>query len=117
MDYPPAGREAAGRVGTTSPGRPGPPGRAPREPLFAAVATAADWFARQLRESPEGEIARTYLESRHVTVEQAQVGGLGFGPRGTGFLDAMKGLGLREEVLLEAGLIVKREDGSKVPRF
>jgi DNA primase len=29
----------------------------------------------------------------------------------------MKGLGLREEVLLEAGLIVKREDGSKVPRF
>jgi DNA primase len=33
------------------------------------------------------------------------------------FLDAMKGLGLREDVLLEAGLIVKREDGSKVPRF
>jgi DNA primase len=29
----------------------------------------------------------------------------------------MKGLGLREEVLLEAGLIVKREDGSKIPRF
>jgi DNA primase len=29
----------------------------------------------------------------------------------------MKGLGLKEEVLLEAGLIVKREDGSRVPRF
>jgi len=51
-------------------------------------------------------VARKYLESRHVTMEQAQVGGLGFGPRGTGFLDAMKGLGLREEVLLEAGLVV-----------
>jgi len=117
MDYPTAVREVARRVGITIPERSGPTGPDPREPLFAAVATAADWFARQLRESPEGEIARTYLESRHVTVEQAQVGGLGFGPRGTGFLDAMKGLGLREEVLLEAGLIVKREDGSKVPRF
>src|SRR5437763_2902471 len=50
-------------------------------------------------------------------MEQAQVQGLGFAPRGTAFLDAMKGLGLREEVLLEAGLVVKREDGSRIPRF
>src|SRR6266550_377782 len=117
MDYPTAVREVARRVGITIPERSGSTGPDPREPLYAAVATAADWFARQLRESPEAEIARKYLESRHVTMEQAQVGGLGFGPRGSGFLDAMKGLGLREEVLLEAGLVVKRDDGSKVPRF
>jgi DNA primase len=117
MDYPTAVREVARRVGITIPERSGPTGPDPREPLYAAVATAADWFARQLRDSPEADGARKYLESRHVTMEQAQVGGLGFGPRGTGFLDAMKGLGLREEVLLEAGLLVKREDGSKVPRF
>ena len=117
MDYPTAVREVARRVGITIPERTGPTGPDPREPLYAAVATAADWFARQLRDSPEGEHARKYLESRHVTMEQAQVAGLGFAPRGTAFLDAMKGLGLREEVLLEAGLIVKREDGSKLPRF
>src|SRR3989442_8310705 len=117
MAYQTAVREVAGRVGITIPERAGPPGPDPGEPLFAAVATAADWFARQLRENPEGEIARKYLESRHVTMEQAQVQGLGFGPRGTGFLDAMKGLGVREEVLLEAGLIGKRDDGSKTPRF
>ena len=119
MDYPTAVREVARRVGITIPERGGPTGGAPdpREPLFAALATAADWFARQLRESPDGETARTYLESRHVSMEQAQIQGLGFGPRGSGFLDAMKGLGLREEVLLEAGLVVKREDGSKAPRF
>ena len=117
MDYPTAVREVARRVGITIPDRSGPTGPDPREPLFAAVATAADWFARQLRESPEAEIARSYLESRHVTMEQAQVQGLGFAPRGTAFLDAMKGLGVREEVLLEAGLLVKREDGSKIPRF
>ena len=117
MDYPTAVREVARRVGITIPERGGPTGPDPREPLFTAVATAADWFARQLRENPEAEIARKYLESRHVTMEQAQVQGLGFAPRGTAFLDAMKGLGLKEEVLLEAGLIVKREDGSKIPRF
>src|SRR5207244_5168825 len=32
-------------------------------------------------------------------------------------LDAMKGLGLRDDVLLEAGLMAKREDGTVVPRF
>jgi DNA primase len=117
MDYPTAVREVARRVGITIPERGGPTGPDPREPLFAAVATAADWFARQLRDSPEAETARKYLESRHVTMEQAQLHGLGFAPRGTAFLDAMKGLGLREEVLLEAGLIVKRDDGSKLPRF
>jgi DNA primase len=117
MDYPTAVREVARRVGITIPERSGPVGPDPREPLFAAVATAADWFARQLRESPEADSARKYLESRHVTMEQAGIQGLGFGPRGSGFLDAMKGLGLREEVLLEAGLVVKRDDGSKAPRF
>jgi DNA primase len=117
MDYPTAVREVARRVGITIPERSGPTGPDPREPLFAAVATAADWFARQLRDNPEAEIARKYLESRHVTLEQAQVQGLGYAPRGPALLDAMKGLGLREEVLLEAGLLVKREDGSKVPRF
>ncbi|HJS44246.1 MAG TPA: DNA primase [Gemmatimonadales bacterium] len=117
MDYPTAVREVARRVGIAIPERTGPSGPDPREPLFAAVATAADWFARQLRDSPDAEQARKYLESRHVTMEQAQLHGLGFGPRGSAFVDAMKGLGLREEVLLEAGLIVKREDGSKIPRF
>ncbi|MDP3911222.1 MAG: DNA primase [Gemmatimonadales bacterium] len=117
MDYPTAVREVARRVGITIPERAGPTGPDPREPLIQAVATAADWFARQLRDSPEAEIARTYLASRHITLEEAQVQGLGYAPRGAAFLDAMKGLGLREAVLLEAGLLVKREDGSLRPRF
>ena len=120
MDYPTAVRDVARRVGITIPERTGPTGPDPREPLYQAVATAADWYARQLRESPEAEIARQYLESRHVTMEQAQVQGLGYAPRGGGadFLAAMKGLGLREEVLLEAGLLVKRgESTNLIPRF
>jgi DNA primase len=118
MDYPTAVREVARRVGITIPER-GPTGPDPHESLFQAVATAADWFARQLREAPDADVARQYLASRHVTMETAALQGLGFAPppRGPAFLDAMKGLGLREEVLLEAGLLVKREDGTLVPRF
>jgi DNA primase len=118
MDYPTAVREVARRVGITIPER-GPQGGGPdpREPLFQAVATAADWFARQLREAPDADVARQYLASRQITPETAQVQGLGYAPRGKAFLDAMKGLGLQDPVLLEAGLLVKREDGTLAPRF
>jgi DNA primase len=119
MDYPTAVREVARRVGITIPER-GPTGPDPREPLFSAVAAAADWFARQLREegeASEAKIARDYLTSRGLDQEQAGVLGLGYAPRSRAFLDAMKGLGLREEVLLEAGLLHKREDGTLLPRF
>jgi DNA primase len=118
MDYPTAVREVARRVGVTIPER-GPSGPDPREPLFSAVAAAADWFGRQLREGPEGETARTYLAGRGLDLETAGLLGLGYAPRphGPAFLEAMKGLGIREPVLLEAGLLFKREDGSLVPRF
>lgn len=121
MDYPTAVREVARRVGIPIPER-GPAGPDPREPLYSAVAAAADWFARQLREGAEADVGRQYLASRHVDLEAALPLGLGYAPRGGGggggaFLDAMKGLGLRDDVLLEAGLMAKREDGTVVPRF
>ena len=117
MDYPTAVREVARRVGITIPER-GPSGPDPRDPLYSAVAAAADWFARQLRESAEGDVARQYLAARHIAMDTALPLGLGYAPpRGAAFLDAMKGLGLRDDVLLEAGLLAKREDGTVVPRF
>ena len=117
MDYPTAVREVARRVGITIPERAQAAGPDPREPLFGAVAAAADWLARQLRESPEAETARSYLASRGIDLETAGVQGLGYAPRGAAFHDAMKGLGLTDPVLLEAGLLAKREDGTLVPRF
>jgi len=116
MDYPTAVREVARRVGIAIPER-GPTGPDPREPLYEAVAAAADWFARQLRESPEAQVARDYLASRHLELEVVLPLGLGYAPRSKALLDAMKGLGVRDEVLLEAGLLVRREDGTLLPRF
>src|SRR2546423_3177729 len=115
MDYPTAVREVARRVGIAIPER-GPTGPDPREPLYSAVAAAADWFARQLRESPEAQVARDYLTTRHLDLETLQPLGLGYAPKSKGLLDAMKGLGVRDEVLLEAGLLAKREGGPLAPR-
>lgn len=116
MDYPTAVREVARRVGVTIPER-GPSGPDPREPLFAAVAAAHDWFARRLHDDPEAEVARTYLDTRALTLDQATELGLGYAPRGGAFGEAMKALGVKEEVLLEAGLLRRREDQSLAPRF
>jgi DNA primase len=117
MDYPSAVREVAGRVGIAIPDRAAPQGPDPREPLFAAVAAAADWYQRQLREAPDADGARRYLASRDVSPAVADARGLGWAPKGTAFLDAMKSLGVQPEVLLEAGLIVKREERGLSPRF
>jgi len=116
MDYPTAVREVARRVGITIPER-GPTGPDPREPLFAAVAAAHDWFSRQLHDHPEAEVARDYVVSRQLSLEQATELGLGYAPGGAAFAEAMKTLGVKEEVLLEAGLLRRREDGSLAPRF
>jgi len=116
MDYPTAVREVARRVGITIPER-GPSGPDPHEPLFNAVAAAADWFTRQLSDSPDAEVARTYLGSRGLELETVLPLGLGYAPKGKAFLEAMKGLGVHDDVLLEAGLLVRREDGALASLF
>jgi len=116
MYYPTAVREVARRVGITIPER-GPSGPDPHEPLFNAVAAAADWFTRQLSDTSDGEVARTYLGSRGLELETVLPLGLGYAPKGKAFLEAMKGLGVHEDVLLEAGLLVRREDGTIASRF
>jgi DNA primase len=117
MDYPTAVREAARRAGIVIPEGPARSGPDPREPLFEAVAVAQDWFTRQLLESPDGAIAREYLEGREISLDIGAQHGLGFAPKGRGFLTAMKELGLEEKVLLEAGLTAARDDGKVIPRF
>jgi DNA primase len=116
MDYPTAVREVARRTGITIPER-GPTGPDPREPLFSAVAAAQDWFARTLHEHPEAETARAYLASRDLSLEQATELGLGYAPRGAAFAAAMQALGIDAAVLLEAGLLRRKDDGVVVPRF
>ena len=117
MDYPTAVREVARKVGIIIPERSERQGPDPNEPLYSAAAVAQDWFARQLREAPEAQDARTYLAGRGIPIEVAGELGLGYAPRRGEFQAAMKELGVNEEHLVAAGLVVRREDGSVGPRF
>ena len=117
LDYPSAVREVARKVGIVIPERVEREGPDPREPLFAAAAVAQGWFARQLHEHAEADAARRYLESRDIPLERAAELGLGYAPRGREFLEEMARLGLAEAILLDAGLLVKRDDGTIYPRF
>jgi DNA primase len=117
MDYPTAVRDAARRTGIVIPERPGRSGPDPREPLYEALSAAQDWFTRRLVEADEGKDARDYLTGRDVSLETAEVHGFGFAPKGRGFLAAMAELGVKDEALLEAGLTVRKDDGTVIPRF
>jgi DNA primase len=52
-----------------------------------------------------------------LSAEQATELGLGFAPRGNAFAAAMHALGIEEPVLLEAGLLRRKDDGVVVSRF
>ncbi|HWO89845.1 MAG TPA: DNA primase [Gemmatimonadales bacterium] len=116
LDYPSAVREIAGRVGIAVPEQ-RQQGPDPNEPLYSALGVAAEWFAQRLREGEDARIARDYLDSRAIGQEARDSFGLGFAPRGTEALDAFRGLGLEDDVLVEAGLAVRRDDGAVAPRF
>ena len=62
LDYPTAVREIAAKVGIAVPDvrTAGPD---PNEPLYSALSTAADWFARRLREADDAKGARRSVVS------------------------------------------------------
>ena len=117
MDYPTAVRDIARRSGIVVPERTERAGPDPNEPLYSAAASAHAWFGEQLRELHEAETARSYLAGRDIPLDTAMELGLGYAPRARLMLDEMQRLGIAEEVLVTAGLAIRREDGSVAPRF
>lgn len=117
LDYPSSVREVARRVGVVIPDATERIGPDPREPLYQACEVAQGWFASQLREASEAESARRYLLDREIGLDAAAELGLGYAPRGAEFVAAMRQLGLAEEAMLEAALVIRRDDGSLAPRF
>jgi DNA primase len=90
----------------------------PREPLFEACAAAAEFFERQLWDEPSAEGARQYLAERGLDREAAERFRLGYAPPGDALRQHLARLGIEDARLLEAGLLVMREDESTPrPRF
>lgn len=117
MDYPTAVREVARRYGVAIPEATERIGPDPREPLYQAADAAQGWFATQLRDNPEAEAARRYLLERQFSLDAAAELGLGYAPRGHELIAAMKQLGITDEAMLEAAVVMRRDDGTYYSRF
>lgn len=117
LDYPSAVREVARKYGILIPEATERAGPDPREPLFQACDAAHGWFSSQLLTNADAEPARRYLLQREFSLDAAATLGMGYAPRGNEFATAMKQLGIADDVLVEAGLVVKRDDGTIAPRF
>jgi DNA primase len=92
--------------------RSGPRG-SEREALLAACRAAATLYREILLHGPEGDVGRNYLEKRGVNGATRELLALGFAPdRWDTLRDALQKQGHRPEVLMAAGLLQRREDGS-----
>src|SRR5262245_25913852 len=90
---------------------------AEREALLNVHRAAAAWFREQLA-SPDGAQARGQITRRGITEETSAALGLGFAPRSRDALkQALLGQGFSQGLVLRAGLLVQREDGSLIDRF
>src|SRR5688500_961158 len=90
---------------------------AERETLLKIHEAAAAWFRAQLL-APGGVRVRKQIADRGITEATAQAQGLGFAPQSRDALtQAMLGQGFSRASLLNAGLLVQRDDGQVVDRF
>ncbi len=90
-----------------------------RAALIQANEEASAVFEELLRTSPEAAEARTYLEGRGITPETAAIFGIGYAPRARDHLlkALTKSRTLSPEILLEAGLASRGDDGTVRDRF
>ena len=88
---------------------------AERESLLKVHDTAASWFRQQLA-STSGARIRAQIDARAVAEATSDALGLGFAPR-DGLKEALAQQGFSQSLLLRAGLVVQREDGTVVDRF
>jgi DNA primase len=88
---------------------------AERENLLKVHDAAAAWFRRQLA-AAAGARVRTQIGARGITEATSDALGLGFAPR-EGLEEALRQDGFSQALLLRAGLLARREDGTVVDRF
>jgi DNA primase len=90
-----------------------------REPLWEALATAAEFFRTQLWDTPGGQAARDYLEGRGIDRAVADTFGIGYAPRDAALMrDALHALGFDDDRQLAAGLLLTAPERPEPrPRF
>lgn len=113
LSFPEAVEKLAGEAGLEMPRfTPQERERAQRQQtLYDVVEAACAWFQKQL-EAPTGKSGLAYLRGRGLTAETVAKFRLGYAPDARQALkSALKAAGIDENLLLEAGLIVRPDDG------
>jgi DNA primase len=101
-------REAAGAGGT-------PPGAASKAELLEIHKSAAEFYYKCLRDSPQ---AIGYLKSRGLSAETVKEFGLGYAPDGRQrLIDYLAGEGVSRSKAVECGLAAGKEGGAPYDRF
>lgn len=115
LEFPEAVRQLAEQVGMEVPMESGGENPSTRAPLYAVLHNAQRFFHEQLKQTPA---AVDYLKRRGVSGEIAAEFGIGFAPAGWDHL--LKALGTQaaaQQHLLDAGLVIRGEDGRWRDRF
>jgi len=88
-----------------------------RHSLESVNQLAAAWFANQLA-SPQARQVRDYVKERGITAETVALFGMGYAPQERNALkNALLKQGVGEHLLVEAGLLIKSDEGKTYDRF
>ena len=88
------------------------------ESLLVVSEFAQKFFAEQLKSGEGKDVGLAYYHSRHLEDETIARFGLGWAPSGKDdLLQAARKAGYKDEYMLDAGLAVKREDGTLADKF
>lgn len=115
LNFPEAVEKLAGIAGLAVPkATPEERKRAERAKSLQDACEAALRFFRRRLEGPDGAAARTYLQRRGLKPETIEAFRLGWAPDGRAALkQVLTGEGFPEAMLVEAGLLIKPEDGGQ----
>jgi DNA primase len=88
------------------------------ESLLVVSEFAQKFFAEQLKSGEGKDVGLAYYHSRHLEDETIARFGLGWAPSGKDdLLQAARKAGYKDEYMLDAGLAVRREDGTLADKF
>ncbi len=87
-------------------------------PLYQLLQAVTEYYQQQLRQDPQGRLARKYLEKRGLAAKTWADFKIGFASnQWDGVLRQFGGSSEKEALLLEAGLIVRKDNGQCYDRF
>lgn len=118
LEFVDAIEELAQRAGLQVPRESGVVFEAVDKDSYDVLDQAARFFQQQLKQAAQADRAVEYLKQRGLSGETAANFGVGYAPEGwDNLIQAMRGKGISEKQLLDAGLVIKRDNGGYYDRF